>query len=202
MTIDRWDPFREMLTLRDAMDRLFQESYTRLGRGPGMGAGSLPIDLAEEEDRYVLRASLPGVRPEDVHITVQGNTVTIRAESQAEQERKGQNWLVRERQSGVFQRTLSLPTDINANEAEANFEHGELVLTLPKAESVRPRRIQVASGGATGWLGQGSAAEQHERAVGEVRDGGGPSASGGGSATTGGTSSQVGTQPQPPGGRA
>jgi HSP20 family protein len=145
MTIERWDPFREMVSLRDAVNSLLQDSFVppdgaRSERG---AAFTLPLDVTEAENDFVVMASLPGIKPEDVQTTVLGDTLTIRGESKADGEQKGQNWLVRERRSGSFQRSVRLGTPINADKASAQFEHGVLTLTLPKSEQARPKQIKL-----------------------------------------------------------
>jgi HSP20 family protein len=147
MTIERWDPFGEMLTLRDAMNRLIEESFVRpspaLSTSARMG---VPIDLRETEDQYILEASIPGVQPEDIDITVQGNQLTIQAEQKQEQENKGERYLYRERRYGRFQRTLTLPTNVQADQVQCELKNGQLTVSLPKAEEARPRRIQITGG--------------------------------------------------------
>ena len=147
MRIERWDPSSEIVSLRDAMNFLFQESFvqptsTRSERGAATFA--LPVDVTEAEDDFVVTASLPGIKPEDVQTTVLGDTLTIRGESKADAEQNGQNWLVRERRTGSFQRSVNLGTPINADKASAQFEHGVLTLTLPKSEQARPRQIKLS----------------------------------------------------------
>jgi HSP20 family protein len=132
-----------MLSLRDAMDRLFEENFWRPW-SVQPGHGSLPIDLADDDDHYTVTAELPGVKPEDVQVTVQGETLTIRGETNEQQEEQRQNWLMRERRSGAYQRTITLPSPVNADAAEARFEHGTLTLTLPKIEEAKPRQIRVS----------------------------------------------------------
>ncbi len=143
MAIERWDPFREAVSLRDAMNSLLQESFVRPGVAAGTGAMSLPLDISETENEFVVKASLPGVKPDDVQITVHGDTLTIRAETKAEEEKKGETWHVRERRFGTFQRSVSLATPISADKASAQFEHGVLTLALPKAEEAKPKQIKV-----------------------------------------------------------
>ncbi len=150
MTIERWDPFRDMISLRDAMNSLLAESFVRPGGPPAPGgAATLPLDVAETEGEFVIKASLPGIKPEDVHITAHGDTLTIRGESKAEEERKGTHWHVRERRVSSFARSISLGTPIHADAASASFDHGVLTLTLPKAEAARPKQIKVAGGPTT-----------------------------------------------------
>jgi HSP20 family protein len=144
MAIERWDPFREMVSLRDAMGSLLQESVVRPGAAWGAGGpASLPLDVHETENEFVVKGSLPGIKPEEVHITVHGDTVTIRGETKADEEKKGQTWHLRERRHGMFQRSVSLATPIDSDKAQAKFEHGVLTLTLPKSEKARPKQIKV-----------------------------------------------------------
>jgi len=155
MAIERWDPFREAVSLRDAMNTLFQESFIRPGGASGSdGFAALPIDVSETNDAFVVHASLPGVKPEDVQITVQGDTLTIRGESKGHEERKGEHWHLRERRFGSFQRSVSLATPVNSDQAHAQYEHGVLTLTLPKSEAAKPRQIKI-SGVAQSQIGTG-----------------------------------------------
>ena len=148
MTIERWNPFSEMVSLRDAVNSLLQESLV-----PPSGARSergattftLPLDITEAENDFVVRASMPGIKPEDVQTTVLGDTLTIRGESKSDDEQNGHNWLVRERRAGSFQRSVALGTPINADKASAQFENGVLTLTLPKSEQARPKQIKVSA---------------------------------------------------------
>ena len=147
MSIERWDPFRETLSLRDAMDRLLQESLVWPAARTGEQGVGMALDLEESADEYTVRAALPGLRPEEVDVSVLGDTLTIRAERQGEEERKGRNYLIRERHAGAVTRALALPQAVDADRARARFEHGELVLTLPKAEGSKPRRIPLGGQG-------------------------------------------------------
>ncbi|QEH38778.1 18 kDa heat shock protein [Aquisphaera giovannonii] len=144
MAIERWDPFRDAVSLRDAVNTLFQESFVRPGSVPNTnGTASLPLDICESENEFVIRASLPGVKPDDVQITLHGDTLTIRAEAKAEEEKKGEHWHLRERRFGSFQRSVTLGTPVNTEKADAQYEHGVLTLRLPKAEEAKPRQIRI-----------------------------------------------------------
>jgi len=146
MAIDRWEPFREAVSLSDAMNALFRESFIRPSSVPGQqGPGLLRLDVSETENEFVVTASLPGVKPEDVQVTVHGDTLTIQGESKVEDEKKGQRWHLRERRFGQFQRSLSLATPVDSDKAQAKFEHGVLTLTLPKSEQAKPRQIKIGS---------------------------------------------------------
>lgn len=147
MTIERWNPFGEMLTLREAINRLFEESFVQpSSTQPTSAQIGVPIDLRETDDQYILEASLPGVRPEDINITVQGSQLTLQAEQKQEEEKKGEHYLYRERRHGQFRRTLTLPTNIQADQVICELKNGQLTVTLPKAEEAKPRRIQITSG--------------------------------------------------------
>lgn len=144
MAIERWDPFREMVSLRDAFNTLLQESFVRPDSLSGGGSVlALPLDISETAEAFVVRASLPGVRPEDVQVTIHGDTLTIQGESGAEEEQQGETWHLRERRLGTFRRTVTLSVPVDADRAVAEHDHGVLRLTLPKAESARPRQIKV-----------------------------------------------------------
>jgi HSP20 family protein len=133
-----------MVSLRDAMNSLMQESFVRpVGMLADGGAMMLPLDITETENEFIVKASLPGVRPEDVQITAHGDTLTIRGEMKAEEERKDQHYHLRERRYGQFQRTVTLSTPISADKAQAHFENGVLTLILPKAEEAKPKQIKV-----------------------------------------------------------
>lgn len=144
--LTRWEPMRELATMRQVMDRMFDEDMFRLAGGwdrSGGEAASLACDVAEKDDAYVVKASLPGVNPEDVDITLADNVLTIRGETKADTEIKEEHYHLRERRFGSFMRSVTLPNAVDADKIEAVNENGVLTLTLPKAESVKPRKIEV-----------------------------------------------------------
>lgn len=151
MSITRWDPFRDMLSLREAMNQLMEDSVLRPGAMSGGARGGMQgmaIDVSERDNVYQVTASIPGARPEDIEVTVLGDTLTIRAETKREEEREQGGYLLRERHSGAVQRSITLPAPIESDGVEARCENGELILILPKSRASMPRRIQVqASGG-------------------------------------------------------
>lgn len=140
MAIQRWEPFREMMSLRDTMERLFEETMMRPWAA---GPTTIPIDLYQTDTDVFIKASLPGIRPENVEITCSGETCTIRGEIKAERETKREDYFLQERRYGSFSRTLTLPISVRTEQAEANFEHGVLTLRLPKSPEAQPRKIQV-----------------------------------------------------------
>ena len=107
------------------------------------GPRTLPIDLHETPDDFLISASVPGVKPEDLDITVTGDTLQIKGQTKAGSETKEANYLRKERHYGSFYRRLALPNEVQSGQAEATFEHGVLTLKLPKAEAVKPKRIKV-----------------------------------------------------------
>jgi HSP20 family protein len=144
MSISRWEPFKEMMTLREAMDRLFEDSFVRPTRMIRENAGAyLPLDIYTTKDAVVIRASVPGVKPDEVEITVEGDTVTMRGEIKAPQEEG--TFLLQERRYGPFARSVELAAPVQADKAEAKFENGVLTLTIPKAEESKPKIIKVKS---------------------------------------------------------
>lgn len=156
MSLSRWDPFREMLSLREAMNQLLESSFVRpVGAQGGGQTQGLPLDVNEEGNNYVVTASLPGVKPEDIHIDVLGDTLTIRAETSQENERNQGGYLLRERRRGTIQRSITLPTTLDADNINADYEHGVLTVTLPKSPASTPRRIAVRSGQGQSQLGTG-----------------------------------------------
>ncbi len=147
--ITRWDPFGEITRLRTAVDRLFDESFARPWRLLGWEAeGVLPLDVYETENDLVVKASMPGVRPEEVDISITGDALTIKGEAKAEHEERKPNYYRQELRYGAFHRTLTLPVQVEADKAEATFENGLLTLTMPKAEAARPKTIKVKAVGA------------------------------------------------------
>ena len=149
MTLMRWDPFREMATLRQAMDRLFDDAFFRpLRLREWVDEGHyFPVDMYHTPEAVVAKAVLPGVKPEDVEITITGNTLTIKAQSRQESEVKEENYLRREWHYGTFSRTLPLPEGLQGDKAEATFDNGVLTITIPKAEEVKPKLIKVQAKG-------------------------------------------------------
>jgi HSP20 family protein len=141
----RWEPFRELISLREAMDRLFEESFVRPWGGwlTSLGEGTLAVDIYETDEAVVVKAPIPGVKPEDLDISITGDTLTIRGETKSEAEVKEDQYIRRECRYGSFCRSLSLPVPIVADKAVAEFENGVLTLTLPKAEEVKPKTIKV-----------------------------------------------------------
>jgi HSP20 family protein len=140
--LSRWEPVREMMTLREAMDRLFDDAFTRPISASGFSA--MPaIDMYQTNDEVVVKASLPGLKAEDVQLTITADVLTLRGEFKQEDEKNDATWHIREHRRGSFERSIMLPTDVQSEKAKAEFEAGILTVILPKAETVKPRTITV-----------------------------------------------------------
>ena len=148
-------PFESMLSLRDAMDQLFDTNTLRPEYGLGLhtpALAQLPLNVYEMNDALHVEALLPGISQEDVNIAIDRGVLTIGAKRH-DARQESQRWHVNEFGAGEFTRALSLPYPVNADQVTAQFSNGVLNLTLPKAESAKPRRIQI--GGQQGQIGDG-----------------------------------------------
>lgn len=139
----RPSPFGEFVTLRQAMDRFFDDNFVGGRVWPFDTTGTLPLDVTNANDALVVDAALPGMKPEDVQITVEDGTLTIRAESHVESETHEGETLIKEIRRGSLSRAVALPSGLEADKATATFENGVLHLRIPKAEAVKPRQIQI-----------------------------------------------------------
>ena len=137
-----YDPFRELRRFHGHRNRGFQ------GLRPPAEAdrSALPLDVVEREDGVTVTASVPGIKPEDIDVTVEDNVLTIHGKTEVTEETNDEHFLVRERRSGVFRRSIRLPESVNADEAVTHYEHGVLTVTLPKAEERKARRLTVSVG--------------------------------------------------------
>jgi len=145
MAIERWRPFTDLMSLRQAMDRLFEDSFVRPSRAlETLGEVAAPaLDVYQTASEIVVKAALPGVKPEDVSIDITGETLTVKGESKADQEVKREDYLYQERRYGAFSRSVVLPGGLKTDKAEATMDDGVLTLTIPKAEEVKPKAIKV-----------------------------------------------------------
>ena len=146
MVLRRWDPFSDMRRMQEAMDRMWRGAYPT-AEEPDMERWSMPLDVCEEGDNILVEASLPGVKPEDIDITIEDNILTIKGATKTESERNGGEYLVRERRFGAFHRSLRLPNTVDTDRAAPSYEHGVLTITLPKAESKKAKQLKVAPNG-------------------------------------------------------
>jgi HSP20 family protein len=167
--ITRSDPFREALSLRRAMDQLFEQSFVQPGLLPRSPSQMAPMDVCETPNGYEVDVALPGVRPEDIELTVDLNALTIRgryshqeehqkqgelhdggkpAQQQGKMQRhqQGHSWLLREIPFGMFERTISFSRPIDTNNVQTKFENGILTIQLPVSEASRPKRLSITGG--------------------------------------------------------
>ena len=138
----RWEPAREMMTLREAMDRLFDDAFTRpLSLRDGWTVPA--IDMYQTDDEVVVKAALPGIKADEVQINITGEVLTLKGEVRHEEDKKEKAWHIHEQRWGSFERSLVLPTEVVADKTKAEFENGILTITLPKAEEVKPKVINI-----------------------------------------------------------
>jgi len=137
-------PFSNALSLREAMNQLFQDSFVAPFGAPARTMSSMPVDVYETDDAFVVKAFMPGLTPDDLTINVEQQTVTIHGEPKAE-DLQGMRPLLQERRIGAFTRTFTLPVLVDADKVQAELAQGVLSLTLPKSEALKPRKIQVKS---------------------------------------------------------
>ena len=140
--LTRWNPVREMVGMRDEMDRIFDDFFSR-SPIEYEGYGSINLDMMQTEDDVVIKASIPGVKAEDINISVSGDTLTIRGEMKSEEKVEKVDYHLHEIRQGAFARSVLLPCPVVADKAKADFENGILKLTLPKAEEIKPKTITV-----------------------------------------------------------
>ncbi|WP_069801937.1 Hsp20/alpha crystallin family protein [Thermogemmatispora onikobensis] len=145
-TMVRFDPWREMMSLREAMDRLFEQTVVRPFFGTPFSP-TMPLNVYETDQGYQVQALLPGVKPEDIDLTVQEHTLTIKARYPAlVDEGKQVNWLLHEIGSGEYVRSITFAKPIVADQIETHYEHGLLTITVPVSEASRPKRIAITAG--------------------------------------------------------
>ena len=138
----RWEPQREALSIREMMDRFFNEPW--FGDRLWADGATLPtVDMYQTDDDIVVKATLPGVKPDDIAISVTGDVLTLRGSATEESGQQNATYYLRERRHGEFSRSLPLPASVVADKAKADFENGILTLTLPKAEEVKAKSITV-----------------------------------------------------------
>ena len=145
--LTRWDPFQEMLSLRNTVDRLLDNSFGTQSAADQNFTWGLALDVVEKGDEFIVKASVPGVNPDDIEVTFTNNVLTIKGEIKSETENMGDRYHMRERRYGSFSRSISLDSRINSDKIQAAYEHGVLTLHLPKAEEVKPKRISIRGDG-------------------------------------------------------
>ena len=149
MGIVRYDPFRDLRTLQEEVNRLFSTNMTRAfgDEGIGRGAWAPSVDIYENKDQIVLEAELPGMQQEDFDLTIENNVITLRGERRFEKTDESDNYHRVERSYGTFTRSFTLPQTVSADEAKAEYNNGVLRVTLPKREEASPAGIEISESG-------------------------------------------------------
>ncbi len=146
MAIVRWDPFRDIISLRERMDKMFEDSLSRF-RMPEEATmqtfWSPAVDIYETDENIVLKAELPGVDKSEVSVEVKDNTLILKGERKREKELKEENYHRIERSFGTFVRSFSLPVTVKQDQVKAKFKDGVLEVTLPKSEEAKPKQVKV-----------------------------------------------------------
>lgn len=143
MSLIRWDPFDDLVSLRESMDKLFEDFFTRRPRGQSLAAWQLALEVFETDGDVVVHAELPGVDPKQVEITATDDAITIKGESRTEQEEQGRHYVRRELRYGAFMRTVPLPAGVRGDQAKASFKNGILEIRVPKSERAKPKTVKV-----------------------------------------------------------
>ena len=145
--LTRWDPFRELSTIQDRMNRLFQDTYSPT-REEGLSAAAFapPADVYEDENHVTLKLEVPGIDEKDLDIRVENNNLIIKGERKFEKEEKEENFRRVERQYGTFVRSFTLPTTVDMDNINANYDKGVLTISMPKRAEAKPKQIQVGTG--------------------------------------------------------
>jgi len=140
----RWEPLNDLVSLRDAMDHLFEDSFVRMrGLPRPFGNEPLALDVYETDDAVVVKTAAPGVKPEEIQITITGDVLTIKGETKSEEKVEKASYLRQELRYGAFERSVRLPSSLLTDKAEATFDNGVLTLNIPKAEEVKPKTVKV-----------------------------------------------------------
>ena len=149
MNLTRWEPYRELATLQDRLNRAFGTAFTRSERDDEMSlaAWAPPVDIAEEKDRIVITAELPGFQEDQIEIQSENGMLTLRGERKFEKEHDGKSYHRVERSYGQFVRSFSLPNNVDREKIKADFSNGLLRIELPKREDAKPRTIRISAVG-------------------------------------------------------
>jgi HSP20 family protein len=146
MVLRRWEPFQELRQMQGNMNRLWRD----LGHGGGeegnVESWAIPLDVVQQGDNIVVKATVPGVNPEDIDVSIENDVLIIKGHTKEEREHQEGNYLMRERRSGSFYRALRLPETVNTDQAHPSYEHGVLTITIPKAESKKAKQLKVSVG--------------------------------------------------------
>ena len=146
--IQRWDPFNDLRQMQRTMDRLWRRGAANPdpSDSPGIEAWAVPLDVVQSGNDTLIRASIPGVLPENISVSIEDNVLTIKGRTDKRYANEGGAYLMQERRTGSYHRSLRLPDSVDPNKAQSLYEHGVLTVTIPKAEAKRARQLQVQVG--------------------------------------------------------
>ena len=152
MSVLRWDPFRDLTSIQDEMNQMFDRVFGRRSSGgreasPTAASWSPAVDISERKDAYVVSAEVPGIKPEELEVTLEDGLLTIQGERRMEKETSDRQYHRVERRYGAFRRSITLPSQVNADAIEASYSDGVLQVVVPKVESAKPKKINVQPGG-------------------------------------------------------
>ena len=145
MTMQRWDPFSELRQMQDTMNRIWR-GYRGSAEDGGFEAWAVPLDVVRKGDDIEVRASVPGVDPDNIQITVENDVLTINGQTESENEKTEGDFLMRERRSGSFHRALRLPDTVDVEQAETRYENGVVTISFPKLESKKAKKLSLKVG--------------------------------------------------------
>ena len=145
MVLQRWDPFRELWRMHRSRAPLWRDFHPTTD-GLETGNWAIPLDVTQEGDDIVVRASLPGVNPDDIDVSIEDNVLTIKGDTKLEREHKEGTYLMRERRAGSFYRSLRLSDSVDTDKAKPHYEHGVLTIRFPKVESKKAKHLKVGVG--------------------------------------------------------
>ncbi len=144
MSLIKWSPIRDLLSIQDEMNKLFDERLDKFSGNELQSRVWQPlVDIFEEDDKFVIKAEIPEVKKEDISINLENNVLTIKGERKLEKEDKKENYHRAERFYGMFQRSFTLPGTVDQEKIKANLENGVLTLEIPKKEEVKPKKIEI-----------------------------------------------------------
>ena len=146
--LTRWEPFREVATLQDRMNRLFHEQFANMGTEESLSAGSFvpAVDVYEDEHSIQLKIEVPGMDEKDIDVRMENNTLTVKGERRIEKETKEENYRRVERRYGTFTRSFTLPNTVSSEDVQAGYDKGVLSIRLPKKEAAKPKQIKIEVG--------------------------------------------------------
>jgi HSP20 family protein len=144
--IKKWEPFKELVTLRDDMDRFFNSFFGRSLDSGYDGVWAPVIDIEEDRDNFIVKAELPGMKKEDIKISVRSNILALAGERKYDHEEKTKTFHRIERAYGKFVRTITLPSEVDGDKVKANYQDGILTIILPKPETMKPKEVEIEIG--------------------------------------------------------